>query len=483
MQALKVIFNLNEKLWDLIKHSSTYFLGNALIASLTFFGTAFLTRILSPQGYAIVNLVESYKSFFIVLVTLNGYTSLGRYLYESYDDKKEFIGTLLIFCLLMLFLFQLFVCISTDYFSELLSLPKEVSLLLGFFVFIYLITSFYEQTFIPLKESNRIITRKVIISFGSFFLGIAFALMSKNNEYLAYLYGVLVVGIFCSLAFLFELRNHIKLKFELKHLKYMISYSIPLLPYSLSGVILAQFDKVMINDIIGKMETAFYSLAGNIAMAIPLLNSSFAMAWTPNFYNYMEKNDTNSLIYEFRLLLRVLFIASFVLVLFAKEVVTLLSTKTYGESIEVLPILILGYFIYISFTYYSWIFSFYKRNLFLSSVVLLGGVLNIVLNYFFITFYGYTAAAFTTMFAYGFMLLLTYGVIRFYFKVFYFPLNQILFSLLLLSLLVLVVRYLNMIHYFTLWQMFFFKLIILASVLGYAFYKYFYPELRKKHFV
>ena len=41
-----------------------------------------------------------------------------------------------------------------------------------------------------------------------------------------------------------------KLTFRKEHFKYIARFSFPLIPYALSGVILAQFDRIMINSIL-----------------------------------------------------------------------------------------------------------------------------------------------------------------------------------------------------------------------------------------
>ncbi|MDZ4726937.1 MAG: oligosaccharide flippase family protein [Leptospira sp.] len=413
----------NPSILDLLHNSIIYLVGNGLIAALAFFGSSILTRFIPPEDYAIISLLESYKSIFICLVTFNTYTALGRYLYEDTDDKKVFFGTLFIFSFSLILLFQGITIFFLDFFSDLYDLPTRATLLIAPMLLIFLLSSLYEQFFIPKRKSKKIIIRKVIYHYLSFGLSLYLAQRFLDEKYLGYLYGLIGAGFIFGLVYFIELYKYIEFKFNFKHLNYMLSYSLPLLPYTLSGVILAQFDKIMINNITGKLDTGLYSFASNVGMIIPLLNSSFALAWMPSYYKFMEEKDSKSLVNEFSIILRLLFLASVGLLFFGKEVITILSPTKYHGAVDALPSIIFSFFIYIIFTYYSWIFSFLKRNSFLSMIVLCGGIINIYLNSVFIPIYGYIAAAYTTIVSYVIMLMSSYFLTRYYFKSFYFPMN------------------------------------------------------------
>jgi O-antigen/teichoic acid export membrane protein len=433
----------NPSILDLLQNSFIYLIGYGMIAALSFFGASILTRFIPPEDYAIVSLLESYKSIFICLVTFNTYTALGRYLYEDKEDKKIFFGTLIIFSVTLILIFQSFIIGMNDFFSSLLGIPKESTLLIAPMLLIFFFSSVYEQYFIPLRKSKRIIIRKVLVSYFSFGLSIFLVYKFASDKYLGYLYGSIIIGSIFSLIYIKELSDFVTYRFNVNHLKYMLLYAIPLLPYTLSGVILAQFDKIMINDLTGKSDTGLYSFAGNIGMIIPLINSSFALAWMPSYYKFMEEKAYDSLKWEFSIIIRIIFFSSTALLFFGGEVVALLSPEKYHKAADILPTIIFGLFIYIIFTYYSWTFSFLKKNSYLSFIVLTGGLINILLNAYFIPKYGYIAAAYTTMVSYSLMLISSYLITRYYLNAFIFPLFNCIIYLIIFLILRILLQFLT----------------------------------------
>ena len=107
-------------------------------------------------------------------------------------------------------------------------------------------------------------------------------------------------------------------------------------------------------------------------------------------------------------LTKLLVIATAFLILFAVDLGTLLSSKAaYLEALPLLPIIVGGYFFHgITQLFFRGVY-FLKRNLYLTVIILIAGALNIGLNYYYIPQYGYAAAAYTTLVAYFFMLVMT----------------------------------------------------------------------------
>ena len=88
------------------------------------------------------------------------------------------------------------------------------------------------------------------------------------------------------------------------------------------------------------------------------------------------------------------------LVFSSPEIATLLAPEEYAESVySAIPLIGSAFFL---FMYYlpSGIEYFLKKTAYISIGTVSAAVLNIVLNYFTIKFFGYKAAAFTTSFCY-----------------------------------------------------------------------------------
>ena len=75
--------------------------------------------------------------------------------------------------------------------------------------------------------------------------------------------------------------------------------SIPILPHYLSGVILNQGDRIMIDKMVGKEAVAYYGLAYSIGMIAQILVTAINSAITPWMYEKFKqkknrKYETNN---------------------------------------------------------------------------------------------------------------------------------------------------------------------------------------------
>ena len=171
----------------------------------------------------------------------------------------------------------------------------------------------------------------------------------------------------------------------------------PLIPHALSGIILSHFDRIIINQISGTIETGLYSFAYNIGMIMNIIVLAMNKSWVPIFYNNLRKEEYNkiyNLAYNYS---KYIFFAAIVLTAFSQEVVIIMADKSYYSSLSLIPIIILGYVFVFLYTLYA-NYSFYrKKTLLISIATLLAGGVNIGLNYLLIPRFGYIAAAFTTL--------------------------------------------------------------------------------------
>ena len=92
-------------------------------------------------------------------------------------------------------------------------------------------------------------------------------------------------------------------------------------------------------------------------------------------------------------------------VLFTPELVEIIGSEKYKAAIDIMPILTFSVCLMLQTSIYNNIEIFYEKNrvIMVSSIVL--SLLNVILNYYFISAFGYQAAAYTTLACYLIMLI------------------------------------------------------------------------------
>ena len=101
--------------------------------------------------------------------------------------------------------------------------------------------------------------------------------------------------------------------------------------------------------------------------------------------------------------------------------------------LPIAPVIVGGYVFHGVSSFYNRGIYFKKKNGYLALIVLLSGVINIYLNVQFIPIYGYKAAAYTTLFSYFVMMLLSIFVTTIILKLPSLPLGRITKYIVLLA--------------------------------------------------
>lgn len=428
---MQPIVNKNSFVETLL-HTKNYLFSNIAIKAVGFISLPVMTRLLSPDEYGALNVFISWQGILVAIFTLNCYAALGRYYYEPDNNVPEFFGTSIVFILILLSFFLALFLLFRQKIAILLGLPSSVIIWYIPLVLFYVMSSWFEQIYIPQRQSRKITIRNVVNSYSTFILSVIIILFLEKDRYLGSIYASLVIGVIFSFYYFFALKPYIKFAFSFGALKYMVLFSIPLLPYSLSAVILEQFDRIMINKYTGYADAGLYSFAYNIGMLLTLVLSALQQAWMPDYFKHMDDKNHDQLDSDIIKMVTIIIISAFFLILFGQEMGMILAKNTYHSSLVIVPIIVIGYLFYSFFTFYAWNMQYAKKNIYLSLVVLSAGSINIGLNVIFIPRYGYVAAAYTTAASYLVMALLGWVVSKVILKLYTTPLYLVVKPLIIL---------------------------------------------------
>ncbi|UCB45282.1 MAG: oligosaccharide flippase family protein, partial [Spirochaetota bacterium] len=294
------------------------------------------------------------------------------------------------------------------------------------------IDSFFNQVYQPLRESKKIAIVSMIKTYTGFGLSVVLILLLSNELYLGPILGSIMIGIFFSGYFIVKLKPYFKASLKRSHIKYILHYSLPLIPYTLSGYILAQFDRIMINSYKGSVDAGLYSLAYNIGMLLSIVIGSMNAAFMPKYFEYMNRKQYDDHDRDVGRLFRLSLIVAVFLILFGKELGFVLAKSNYHSALHVIPIVVIGYIFFGIFTIYSRNIGYAKKTMYSSILLLISGFANIFLNALFIPKYGYIAAAYTTLFSYFLMALFAWIVSKLVLRLHSAPLKIILVPMLLI---------------------------------------------------
>ena len=228
-------------------------------------------------------------------------------------------------------------------------------------------------------------------------LGLLFVFTWNSHHEMARIVGIAIAEVCISGPILVYQFRKGKAFFDKEFWKYALSFNIPLLPHYLSGTILNQGDKIMIQKMVGRSEVAIYSIAHNVGMLVQIFINAINNALTPWMYERLNKKDFKAIRENITYILLGLTIAIVVLMFFAPEIVLLFGSEKYEDAVYVVPpIAASAYFIFL-FNVFAIPQMYFEDKRFMSIASMSAAALNLILNFIFIQIYGYYAAGYTTL--------------------------------------------------------------------------------------
>ena len=442
-------------------HSKNYLIAEFFNKGIVFLTIPIFTYLLSPEDYGVISIYAAIISIFIVFMGLNFHTSVARRYHEDTNDFDAFFGSNITFLTLLNIILILVFFLLKEYLATFFAIDSHIFFIAiivsSLSIFMQIELSYLQTSQQSKKYVTILVIRNILLTIGA----IIWIYILEDNKYLGKVYSELII---MSIIFIFVIRDLLKIakfNFDKKYIKYSLSYGIPLIPHTLSGLILLQADRIIINQISGSYETGLYSFAFNVGMIMSVFVTSFNNAWIPIFYKDLKENAYSKIQNASNKYVKIIFIVTLVLILFSKEIVMIMADEKYYDALEIVPIIILGFTMVYLYTLYA-NYAFYRKKTGLISLfTFIAGVINVGLNYLFVPKYGYVAAAWTTLFSYLILFLLHYINVRFILKEQVIKLSNILIQLSLLILLIIVYYNITIESYFS---ELFFRLLLIAVI-------------------
>lgn len=188
--------------------------------------------------------------------------------------------------------------------------------------------------------------------------------------------------------------------FVKKYWDYAIKMAVPLLPHYLSGTILNQGDRVMINKMVGTSEVAFYSVAYNIGILVQIITNAINNSFTPWVYQKIKEKGYHGISKTANILLLFIAAIAFALMLCSPELVQIFGSEQYASAAYVIPPVAASVFFNFLYNIFAIPQFYFEKTSFLLVSSISAAVLNVILNYIFILQFGYVAAGYTTLACY-----------------------------------------------------------------------------------
>ncbi len=384
---------------------------------------------MAPGLYGKVTIIFSWFAIFNVVLAYGMETAFFRF-YSKADDKKTVVSTSLIAILATTFLFAFIGLFFQNGIAELLEIDLQY---INYVICILALDALVMIPFAWLRANEKpfryavIKILNVVINLG---LNVFFLLIIPNsieNDSSSFLVGLYkpdfqISYIFISnliasaVTFLLMLPLYLKSNyvFDKNLFKRMIKYAWPVLVAGIAFSINEVFDRILLkkllNPEVSEAKVGMYSACYKLGLFMTLFATAFRMGIEPFFFSHAGTENPQKAYAQITnyfviigsvILLAVIVFADVLKVLFVRD-------EAYWEAMNIVPLIVLASFFLGIYHNLSVWYKVTDKTRYGAFISVIGAIITISINYFFIPYISYMASAIATLMAYGTMMGLSY---------------------------------------------------------------------------
>lgn len=405
----------------------------------------FLNYLLTPlwtgafvaAQFGIITEMYAYVAFLVVLLTYGMETAYFRFTTKSDYDSKNVYTTIVSSLIATSILFLVLALNFSQEVANWLMYPEHSEYVMWFAI----IVSFDALTSIPqayLRKENKAI-KFAIVNLGNvginILLNVFFIWYCKGNfdkgitnDIIDTFYNpnigvgyVFIANLIASIFKLILLTPEIALirkgKFVISYFRPLLKYAMPLLLVGMAGIVNETIDRVLLKRILIKeysldetmKQIGIYGANYKLSILITLFIQAYRYAAEPFFFAQEKEKNSKDLYAKIMNYFVIVVCTIFLFVLFYLDILKhFINNKELWTGLKIVPILLaanvcLGIYYNLSIWY-----KLSNKTIYGALISVFGAFLTIVLNLLLIPKLGYEGAAWTTLFCYASMVILSY---------------------------------------------------------------------------
>lgn len=445
---------------EFIKNTLILFVGKFATQFTSFLLIPLFTHYLISDDYGWVDLLQTYITLFVPILTLRMDSALFRFLVDKRNDEKGKANI-----------------ISNVIFITAVGL--SITILISICLYIFIDIRYFVLTIINL----------IVMMISNVFLQILRGL-GKNKEYsiasciagiLTLIVNILLIvvckygagsilvsatmanlAVIIYISIIAKIFKYLSIKqIDKKILKQLLNYSVPMIPNSLSWWIVNVSDRTIITLFLGAAFNGIYSISCKFSNLLNSVYSIFNMSWQETASLHINDSDRDEFYSDMIMKLFSLFACLSLLINAMLPIFfNLLIGNEYISSYNYIPILLYANTWNIMISLIGGIYIALKRTKEIANTTIMSAIINIIVNFVLIKFIGLYAAAISTLIAYVSMSFYRYFDLKKYVKLSLKTNKILLFTLIFIISSLLYItkdRYLNILN--------------IAIAMGYSFYE------------
>lgn len=381
---------------ELIKNTIIIALGKFSTQIVSFLLMSLYTAKLTTEQYGNYDLIITIITFLAPIITLTLEESMFRFLIDAKDKKDEksiisqtliiVLTALVVSCIIIFGVIKIFSINTSKYF-----IPYVIAVVL---------MTMMNALVRGLGKIKLYSISNFILSVVTIILNIVFVLgttLAVDGLLLAViLANLLVVAL---LAVVIDLPSFIDFKsLDKITMKRMLAYSIPLIPNSLSWIVITLSDRVIVTSFLGTASNGIYAISNKFPTIINTVYNYFSVAWKESAAKALhEENSTQYYNRIYKSLRNIVYSATVGVIAIVPFVFNILVHGGYQDAYMYIPILVFAVYFSNMSNFYGGIFSAYMESKIVGRTTVISAIINLAVNILLIKFIGIYAAAISTL--------------------------------------------------------------------------------------
>lgn len=329
-----------------LKHFAVIGIGTVLNMLLGLLTTPLITRVVNPEEYGQYSIFTMYANIALMVLCMGLDQSMVRYFYESVDNRYK--RSLLFKCIMTPIVVSIVVsfgfCVLVHYNLLKFEFDIVITIILCIFTIFQVIyrfslllvrLSYQSKLFSSLNILNRIV-----------YISVALPLVILTKEHYLFLLAIstMLATVICVIVSIYAQRdiwNFSKgVKFCNISIKELCKYGFPFIISMGITTVFQAVDKMSLNYYCSYADVGVYASTMTIVNIFAIIQSTFNSLWAPMATeHYSNDKDDRSFYQKGNQIITVIMFFCGIMLIFCKDIFSLLLGKQYREAAYILPFL------------------------------------------------------------------------------------------------------------------------------------------------
>lgn len=391
---------MSERSNSLIKNTTLLAFGVFCTKGIMFIMTPLFTRWLTKNDYGTFDLMVTYVTLLIPLLTLSSGEAIFRFLIDNKDDeyKKNVLSTAFVINLIGIFVSLIVGIICIIFFG----FSVSITFAFLFYLIMEIIYHYFMMAMRGEGALNIYTLSNILFVCGLAFFVTIFVLILKMG-----LVGILlgyaigdVISVFAICFISKENRKINVLNFSNRELKSIVKYSVPMIPNAISWWIVNASDRTLISFFLGTSFNAIYAVANKIPSLCNMFFSVFHLSWQQSATEALSDEDRDKYYCSVFNNMITIVISVCILILGFNFLFFKLFTADYYSGYYQAPILVLAILFSMMGQFIGGIYVAQMKTKKNGMTTVMAAIINIIVNFGLIRVIGLYAASISTLVAY-----------------------------------------------------------------------------------